>query len=86
MILNSHLKNRDPPITEVYCTGSVLLTKRPNNSNSLADVFLAKLDMASNNVIVEDLIREVEITSLKSMTQSEYIGFTADSNAIPLIT
>ena len=111
-------QNRDPPITEVYCTGSVLLTKRPNNSNSLADVFLAKLkspvfsnmkdddsvecllysnelndilvlnelDMTSNNVIVEDLIREVEITSLKSMTQSEYIGFTADSNAIPLIT
>ena len=42
--------------------------------------------MTSNNVIVEDLIREVENTSLKSMTQSEYIGFTTDSNAIPLLS
>ena len=56
-------------------------------SNELNDILvLNELDMTSNNVIVEDLIREVEITSLKSMTQSEYIGFTADSNAIPLIT
>ena len=41
---------------------------------------LNELDMTSNNVIVEDLIREVEITSLKSMTQSEYIGFTAEES------
>ena len=34
---------------------------------------------------VEYLIREVDITSLELMTQSEYIGFTTDSNAIPLL-
>ena len=112
------LQNYDPPKTEVYGSGSVILTKRPNNSNSLADVFLAKLkspvfsnmedddivecllycneindvlvlnelDTTSNFVKVAELIREVEITSLKSMTQSEYSGFTAESNAIPLLT
>ena len=37
------VQSSDPPKTEIYCSGSVLLTKRPNNSNSLADVFLAKL-------------------------------------------
>ena len=35
------IQNSDPPKTKVYCSGSVLLTKKPNNSISLADVFLA---------------------------------------------
>ena len=108
------VQSSDPPKTEVYCSGSVLLTKKDNNSNSLADVFLAKikppvfsnmkddgivecilyyneindvlvlneLDPTSYSVKVENLIREVNITSLELMTQSEYIGFTTDSNAI----
>ena len=37
------VQSSDPPKTEIYCSGSVLLTKKLNNSNSLADVFLAKL-------------------------------------------
>ena len=104
------VKSSDPPQTEVYCSGSVLLTKKPYNSISLADVFLAKLkspvfsnmkvddilecilycneindvlvlnelDTTSYSVKVENLIREVYITSLELMTQSEYIGFTTD--------
>ena len=55
--------------------------------NDINDVLvLNELDTTSYSVKVEYLIREVDITSLELMTQSEYIGFTADSNAIPLIT
>ena len=32
---------------------------------------------------VEYLIREVDITSLELMTQSEYIGFSSHSNTMP---
>ena len=112
------IQNSDPPKTKVYFSGSVLLTKKPNNSNSLTDVFLAKLkspafsnmkvddilecilycneindvlvlnelDTTSYSVKVENLIREVYITSLELITQSEYIGSTTDWNAIPLLS
>ena len=112
------IKNNDDPKTELYSIGSILLTKRPSSSNSLADVFLAKLnspvfsnmkdddiilctlycnkindliilnelDTAAYSVKVDDLIREVEITSLESITQSEYIEFTTDINAFPIVT
>ena len=111
------VQSSDPPKTEVYCSGSVLLTKKPNGSNSLADVFLAKLkspvfsnmkdddivecilycndindvlvlnelDTTSYSVKVEYLIREVDITSLELMTQSEYIGFSSHSNTMPIL-
>ena len=55
--------------------------------NDINDVLvLNELDTTSYSVKVEYLIREVDITSLELMTQSEYIGFTTDSNAIPLLS
>ena len=52
--------------------------------NEINDVLvLNELDTTSYSVKVENLIKEVDITSLELMTQSEYIGFTTDSNAIP---